>query len=140
MKRLRRYVSRNLHYLVPLPILLAALLAWNYEPAALVEFRLHVFDEFLRLKPRVYEPSPVRVVDIDDDSLEQFGQWPWPRTLLAKLVTQLDKQGAAAIAFDILFLEPDRTTPSRIVTEMSEIAADDPVVARFKEFPDHDQA
>jgi adenylate cyclase len=125
---------------VPLPIMLVAVILWVREPAALVEFRLHVFDEFLRLKPRVYEPSPVRVVDIDDDSLEQFGQWPWPRTLLAKLVTQLDKQGAAAIAFDILFLEPDRTTPSRIVTEMSEIAADDPVVARFKEFPDHDQA
>src|SRR5580704_589895 len=140
MRWLRRYVSRNLHYLVPLPIMIVALLLWAREPAALVQFRVHVFDEFLRLKPRVYEPTPVRIVDIDEDSLEQFGQWPWPHTLLAKLLTQLDKLGAAAIAFDILFLEPDRTTPSRIVTEMSEIAADDPVVARFKEFPDHDQA
>jgi adenylate cyclase len=139
MRWLRRYVSRNLHYLVPLPIMLVALVIWAREPAALVQFRLHVFDEFLRLKPRVYEPTPVRIADIDDDSLEQFGQWPWPRTLLAKLVTQLDKMGAAAIAFDILFLEPDRTTPSRIVSEMNEIGADDPIVARFKELPDHDQ-
>jgi len=139
MMWLRRYVSRNLHYLVPLPIMLVALVLWVREPAALVQFRLHVFDEFLRLKPRVYEPTPVRIVDIDDDSLEQFGQWPWPRSLLAKLVTQLDKMGAAAIAFDILFLEPDRTTPSRIVSEMNEIGADDPIVARFKELPDHDQ-
>ena len=139
MRWLRRYVSRNLHYLVPLPIMLVALVLWAREPAALVQFRLHVFDEFLRLKPRVYEPTPVRIVDIDDDSLEQFGQWPWPRTLLAKLVTQLDKMGAAAIAFDILFLEPDRTTPSRIVSEMNEIGVDDPIVARFKDLPDHDQ-
>ena len=118
MKWLRRYVSRNLHYLVPLPIMLVALVLWAREPAALVQFRLHVFDEFLRLKPRVYVPTPVRIVDIDDDSLEQFGQWPWPRTLLAKLVSELDKMGAAAIVFDILFLEPDRTTPSRIINEM----------------------
>ena len=140
MSRLRRYIGRNLHYLVPLPILIAALLAWVYEPAALVQFRLQVFDEFLRLKPRVYQPTPVRIVDIDDDSLEQFGQWPWPRTLLARLVSRLDEMGAAAIAFDILFLEPDRTTPARIVGEMNEIAPDDPVVARFKELPDHDEA
>jgi adenylate cyclase len=139
MRWLRRYVSRNLHYLVPLPIMLVALVLWVREPAALVQFRLHVFDEFLRLKPRLYEPTPVRIADIDDDSLEQFGQWPWPRTLLAKLVTQLDKMGAAAIVFDVLFLDADRTTPFRIIGGMNEIAADDPIVARFKELPDHDQ-
>jgi len=138
MRWLRRYVSRNLHYLVPLLIMLIALVLWAREPAALVRFRLHVFDEFLRLKPRVYQPAPVRIVDIDDDSLEQFGQWPWPRTLLAKVVTRLDKMGAAAIVFDVLFLDADRTTPSRIISGMDEIGADDPVVTRFKELPDHD--
>src|SRR5271170_7547978 len=132
MKRLRRSLGRSLHYLVPLPILLAALLAWVYEPAALVQLRLQVFDEFLRLKPRIYEPTPVRIVDIDDDSLEEFGQWPWPRTLLAKLVTRLDQLGAAAIGFDVLFLDADRTTPSRIIASMGEIAPGDPAVARFK--------
>jgi adenylate cyclase len=139
MRWLRRYVSRNLHYLVPLPIMLAALLAWAHEPAALVQFRLHVFDEFLRLKPRVYEPVRVRIVDIDDDSLEQYGQWPWPRTLLAKLVSRLSELGASAVAFDVLFLDADRTTPSRVISGMNEIAPDDPLVARFKELPDHDE-
>jgi len=119
--------------------MLAALLAWAHEPSALVQFRLHVFDEFLRLKPRVYEPVRVRIVDIDDDSLEQYGQWPWPRTLLAKLVTRLDELGASAVVFDVLFLDADRTTPSRIIGGMDEIAPDDPMVARFKELPDHDE-
>ena len=139
LRTIQRYIGRNLHYIVPLPILIAALLAWIYEPRALVEFRLQVFDEFLRLKPRVYEPTPVRIVDIDEDSLQEYGQWPWPRTLLAKLVNRLDQLGAAAIAFDILFLDADRTTPSRIISGMDDIAPDDPVVARFKELPDHDQ-
>lgn len=138
MRKFRRYISKNLHYLVPLPILLAALLAWAWEPSSLVQFRLLVFDEFLRLKPRIYQPTPVRIVDIDDDSIERFGQWPWPRTLLAKLLNRLDNLGASAIAFDILFLDADRTTPSRVIGNMEEFAPDDPFVARFKQLPDHD--
>src|SRR5258708_14262202 len=139
MRAFRRYLSRHLHHILPLPILLAAFFAWLSEPGALVQFRLNVFDEFLRLKPRQYEPTPVRIVDIDDDSLERFGQWPWPRTLLAKLVDRLDELGAAAIALDILFIDADRTTPSRVIEGIKEIAPDDPLVASFKAMPDHDQ-
>jgi adenylate cyclase len=139
MRRLGRYFYRYLHYFVPLPILIAAFFAWASDSDALSSFRLYVFDEFLRLKPRVYEPVPVRIVDIDDDSLARFGQWPWPRTLLAKLVNRLDELGVATIAFDILFIDADRTTPSHVIEDMPGIAPDDPVIARFASMPDHDQ-
>ena len=139
MSAFRRYVYRHLHHLLPLPILLAAFLAWFTEAGQLVQFRQTVFDEYLRLKPRQYEPTPVRIVDIDEDSLQRFGQWPWPRTLLAKLVDRLNELGAAAIAFDILFIDADRTTPSRLVESIKEIAPDDPLVARFNAMPDHDR-
>src|SRR5207237_6429109 len=99
----------------PLPILLAAFLAWFTEAGTLVQFRQTVFDEYLRLKPRQYEPTPVRIVDIDEDSLQRFGQWPWPRTLLAKLVDRLNELGAAAVAFDILFIDADRPSAPRAV-------------------------
>src|SRR5947207_10841271 len=131
MRRVRRVLSKQLHYLVPLPILLAAFLAWVSEPQALIQFRMAVFDEFLRLKPRQYEPVPVRIIDIDDESLERFGQWPWPRTLLAKLVDRLNELNAAVIGLDILLIDPDRTTPSRVIKSVEEIAPDDPLVARF---------
>src|SRR6266436_5367218 len=139
MKAFRRYLYRHLHHILPLPILLAAFFAWLSEPGPLVQFRLNVFDEFLRLKPRVYEPTPVRIVDIDDDSLARFGQWPWPRTLLAKLVNRLNELGVATIAFDILFIDPDRTTPARLIEDMEGISPDDPLVARFAKMSDHDQ-
>ena len=137
--RLRRFFYRYLHYLAPLPILVAAFFLWTSDSEALSHFRLNVFDEFLRLKPRVYEPTPVRIVDIDDDSLARFGQWPWPRTLLAKLVNRLNELGAATIAFDILFIDPDRTTPARLIEDMEGITPDDPLVARFAKMSDHDQ-
>jgi adenylate cyclase len=139
VRRLRRILYKHLHYLVPLPILLAALVIWVSQPGLLVQLQLQVFDEYLRLKPREYEPTPVRIVDIDDDSLERFGQWPWPRTLLAKLVDRLDELGAAAMAFDILFVDPDRTSPSRLVESLDEIGSDDTLVSKFKSMPDHDR-
>jgi hypothetical protein len=54
---------------------------------------------------------PIRVLDIDDASLNEIGQWPWPRTVVAQLVDRLREAGAAVIAFDIDFAEPDRTPP-----------------------------
>ncbi|MGB9645267.1 MAG: adenylate/guanylate cyclase domain-containing protein [Stellaceae bacterium] len=139
MRRLRRYIYQYLHYLLPLPILLGAVLVWVKEPGFLVQLRLYVFDEYLRLKPREYEPAPVRVVDIDDDSLERFGQWPWPRTLLSELVNRLNDLGAAAMAFDILFIDPDRTNPSRLIESLPEISSDNAVVNGLKALPDHDR-
>nr|WP_237212696.1 adenylate/guanylate cyclase domain-containing protein [Ruegeria lacuscaerulensis] len=80
--------------------------------------RLIYFDILQRLSPREYNPElPIRVVDIDERSLSNWGQWPWPRTLLAQMVKNLGEYGAAAIAFDMLFVEPDRFSPSRLLND-----------------------
>ena len=139
MALLRRFLKNQLHLLLPLAILLAALIGWASEPPALDQLRLFVFDEFMRLKPRSYEPVPVRIVDIDDDSLARLGQWPWPRTLVAKLVHRLSGLGAAVIAFDIVFAEPDRTSPAHALEDLKGLNPDDPLVARLAALPDHDK-
>ena len=77
------------------------------------------FDQFQRLAPRAYEPTPVRIIDIDERSLKTLGQWPWPRTLVAKLSSRLNELGAAVVAFDVLFAEPDRLSPKNIMSEQS---------------------
>ncbi|MBY6083611.1 adenylate/guanylate cyclase domain-containing protein [Ruegeria arenilitoris] len=80
--------------------------------------RLIYFDVLQRLSPRAFDPDlPVRVVDIDETSLENWGQWPWPRTLLTQMVERLGDYGAASIAFDMLFAEPDRYSPSRLLSD-----------------------
>ena len=55
------------------------------------------------------------IVDIDEDSLSTYGQWPWPRTLLADLLTRLYEWQVAAVAFDVVFAEPDRASPNEAV-------------------------
>jgi adenylate cyclase len=76
------------------------------------------FDTLQRLWPRsADQPQPVRVVDIDEKSLKALGQWPWSRIKVAKLVDQLHSMGAAAVAFDIVFPEPDRLSPKRMLND-----------------------
>ncbi len=74
-----------------------------------------VSDAFQRAEPRSYDPdSPVRIIAIDEESIERYGQWPWPRTYIAELVERLNALGVASIAFDIVFADPDRTSPEVI--------------------------
>src|SRR3954466_3660610 len=82
------------------------------DPAPVQELRLRTFDVFNRIDPRIKTARPVRIVNIDDKSLAKYGQWPWPRTRIADLVSALTKMGARVIAFDIMFPEPDRLTPA----------------------------
>src|ERR1043166_4556194 len=72
-------------------------------PRRLQELRARTFDFFQVLRPRPQEIRPVVIVDIDEASLKEIGQWPWPRTTVADLVTQITKLGAGALGFDIIF-------------------------------------
>ena len=100
-----------------------------------------IFDSYQRAEPREAEAAPVRVIDIDEESIRRYGQWPWPRTQLARLSRALGDAGAAAIAFDIVFSEPDRTSPPRIAEALSTAggASGDPaVIASLRRLPDND--
>lgn len=64
-----------------------------------------VYDDFLALSARAMSKDIV-VVEIDDDSIEALGRWPWPRSVHARLIDALRRDGAAAIVYDVLFTEP----------------------------------
>jgi adenylate cyclase len=92
--------------------LLAALLFLRVaDPHVLEEIRLRTFDTYQVIHPRKATQRPVVIVDIDEESLHKLGQWPWPRTRIAEMVERLTQLGAAAIAFDVIFSEPDRLSP-----------------------------
>ena len=104
------------------------------DPPLLRLARDLTFDQYQRLVPRTFENQPVRVVDIDEASLREFGQWPWPRNRIAALVDRLSDLGAAAIAFDILFAEPDRLSPRNVVRDVMGV---DPSL--LGKLPDNDE-
>jgi len=81
------------------------------NPFFVQSIRLLAFDGLQKLAPRAYDiRQPVRVVDIDDKSLEKLGQWPWPRTVMGSLIQKIGEAGAASITTDIMYAEPDRTS------------------------------
>lgn len=106
--------------LVGLCLILLGCIIRVWDPYPVRMTRLIYFDVLQRLSPREFNPElPVRVVDIDEASLASWGQWPWPRTLVAQMVQNLGDYGAATIAFDMLFAEPDRYSPSRLLNDPS---------------------
>ena len=82
------------------------------DPPPIEELRLRTFDLFQVMRPREQTMRPVVIADIDEASLKEIGQWPWPRTVIADLVTRLREYGAVAVGFDIVFAEPDRMSPA----------------------------
>ncbi len=104
--------------LVGLGLILIGCFIRVMDPYPVRMTRLIYFDILQRIMPREYNPDlPVRVLDIDEKSLANWGQWPWPRTILAQMVENLGEYGAAAIAFDMLFVEPDRYSPARLLND-----------------------
>ncbi|MEQ8708440.1 MAG: adenylate/guanylate cyclase domain-containing protein [Rhodospirillales bacterium] len=116
-------------------LVMALALAMQANLGPLTTLRNLVFDSFQQWKPRTALDVPVRIVDIDNDSLSKIGQWPWPRTTLADLVQRLTGHGATAIVFDVVFAEPDRTSP---VAALSYWKAGPEAQRLLSELPDHD--
>jgi adenylate cyclase len=118
--------------------LLLALLALRVtNPAPLEELRLRAFDIFQIIQPREATERPVVIVDIDEKSLRALGQWPWPRTRIAEMITRLTNLGALVIGFDVVFAEPDRLSPQLAAETFRDL--DEPTRNRLRGLPSNDQ-
>ena len=122
--------------LAGLALLALLLLLRVADPPAVSGLRNAAFDVYQQVKPREAQPVPVTILDIDDPSIEEFGQWPWPRSRVAEMVSKVAGAGAVAIAFDIVFAEPDRLSPAQVARDNP--ALPDEVRARLRSLPDND--
>lgn len=117
-------------------VLAIALQVTRSNPAFLDPLRNLVFDTYQLLKPRQTGDAPVVIVDIDERSLQEKGQWPWPRSEIAAMTQRLNEAGALAIAFDIVFAEPDRTSPALVAERLPENLSS--LRQQLAGLPDHD--
>jgi adenylate cyclase len=118
-------------------LLLALLFLRITDPRPIEELRLRAFDLFQVAHPRIAAQRPVVIVDIDERSLNKLGQWPWPRTRVADLITRLTKLGALVIAFDVVFAEPDRLSPALAVDAFRDL--DEETRNKLRALPSNDQ-
>ncbi len=123
MNRFKNWVkmpSKRQKVFIPSALGLLCLLAFYFanisKPRMVEQLGNLLFDRYQTWQPREYLPEvPVRIIDIDNKSLETIGQWPWPRTIVADLNDRLTEAGAAVIGYDIVFSEPDRTSPENMI-------------------------
>jgi adenylate cyclase len=138
MSTLARWARRfGLTRAICLLLLLALVPLRILDPPPLEEIRLRTFDFYQTLRPRQTTARPVTIVDIDESSLKEIGQWPWPRTIVADLVTRLTQFGAVAIGFDIIFAEPDRMSPGIAATSFRDL--DEEVRNKLRSLPSNDE-
>jgi adenylate cyclase len=141
LRKLRRWFARRFGYarLACLALLIGFAALRILDPAPLQELRLRTFDTFQVLDPRVKTIRPVTIVDIDERSLAdpKLGQWPWPRTRIADIVTNLSRLGAVVIAFDAVFSEPDRLNPDMAVENFRNL--DEATREKLRALPSNDR-
>ena len=109
--------AQRLRLALPLLIVLIGAALMIASPLPLQGLRNNMFDQYQRWQPRVQQDAPVRIIDIDEESLHRLGQWPWPRSRIAAMVQRMRHAGAAAIGFDVVFSEPDRTSPQAMARQ-----------------------
>ena len=91
------------------------------DPEVVQVLRLKYFDVLQKKYPRVTDGQTYSViVDIDEKSLREIGQWPWPRTVLAELFEKSKSAGMLVLGLDVLFAEKDRTSPELISKDIKE--------------------
>ncbi len=120
-------------------VLLACLLYLSFganKPALLRALDQQLVGAMFRWRGAESPRHKILIVDIDETSLAHYGQWPWPRDLVARLVTRLHQQGARVIGLDMMFIEADRSSPIVFLQKYPQLAR---LAGKLLPELDHDQ-
>lgn len=99
--------------------------------------RHFMFDRYQRESPRQSQSQPVTIVAVDEKSLAQMGQWPWPRHRLAALIDTIGRHEPAAIGLDMYMPEVDQTSPDQIAQSLAAQRPD--LASALRQLPSNDQ-
>ncbi|MBJ6127460.1 CHASE2 domain-containing protein [Microvirga splendida] len=121
---------------VGLLLLVGLLVLRVLDPGPVEAIRLKSLDIYQLVYPRVERQGRVAIVDIDEQSLRALGQWPWPRTIMAEMVAKIAEGGGTVIGFDVLFPEPDRSSPE-VAAEAFQ-GLDDATREKLRHLPSND--
>ena len=135
---MRFLTNRWVHFILLFSFLLFAVFNSASPARWHKEMQYYAFDTLNALFPREAS-GEVYIVDIDDDSLQSIGQWPWPRTVIAELVENLTDLGAKVIAFDGVLAEPDRSSPRFVAQNLPKNDDFKGVKEKINSLPDHDE-
>jgi adenylate cyclase len=109
--RIGEFFRKKLEYCVALFAFVLFLLISISGAGKRIEFQL--YDALLKIKPAPEERKDILLVDINDESIEEIGAWPWSRDVIADVLIRMREAGSKYAVFDIEYLNPGQTGVNR---------------------------
>ena len=94
------------------------------------------FDLYQKVFPLKNINSEVIIIDIDEKSLGKFGQFPWSRSVFAKIIENVNQADPKSIGFDVFFTEKDKQSPDQIIKSYNLSPSD---FSEFNKIKGHDE-
>lgn len=131
---MKTFVRKNLNYIIFLNILILLITLKVINPSFIKSVSYLSFDLYQKVFVEEKD-TDVIIIDIDESSLGKFGQFPWSRSVFAKILDQLNTSNPKAIGFDIFFSEKDKQSPEEIIKSYDLIPSD---IAALQKLKSHD--
>lgn len=117
-ERLKKWVAIS-PLKITLFIIFLALVLFFADVAFLRFMELKALDLRMVSRGKLASGGETVIVAVDEKSLSELGRWPWPRTVMARLLDRLKAHGAKVIGFDVIFSEPDDNAGLKTIAELS---------------------
>ena len=128
---MKTFFRKNLNYIVFLIILILLITLKVINPSFIKSVSYLSFDLYQKIFAEKKDTEVV-IIDIDESSLGKFGQFPWSRSVFAKILDQLNTSDPKAIGFDIFFTENDKQSPEEIIKSYDLIPTDISALQKLK--------
>ena len=121
---MKEFLLQYKNYLIFLLILILLISLKIINPSFIKSVSFLSFDLYQKTFPLKKDKSNVVIIDIDEESLGKFGQFPWNRTVFAKIIGNVNSNKPKSIAFDVFFAERDKQSPEEIISAYNLIPSD----------------
>ena len=133
---MRALLLKYKNYLIFFVLLILLIALKILNPSFIKSISFISFDLYQKAFPLQKQDSEVVIIDIDEESLGKFGQFPWSRSVFANIIDQVKVTEPKAIGFDVFFTEKDKQSPEEIIKSYNLIPTD---VVQFQNIKSHDE-
>ena len=120
---MKAFFQKHTNYFVFLILLVFLILIKIINPAFVKSISYLSFDLYQKVFAEKKD-SDVVIIDIDENSLGKFGQFPWNRKVFADILDKINESNPKAIGFDIFFTEKDKQSPDEIIKSYGLVPSD----------------
>jgi adenylate cyclase len=97
----------------------ACVCLYSWRPPFITDISNRAYDLILKYNAEPQKSDSAVIVDLDERSLKEVGQWPWSRYIVAQLALKIMEDNASVVVFDVIFAERDRTSPCNMEQDIN---------------------